>query len=125
MQNAAKGVTFLYQYYWKYELKTGINTGIDFWGQIQRKTWYMVPYAGVDYNLTLCRLQHMYLGQNYAKVGHKPMPELTLSTNQRFGLCPLPDYKYTVTRKMHPWGGGVKLKLRGKTGEKEHWKPEA
>jgi hypothetical protein len=41
------------------------------WGRIQRKTWYMEPYAGADYNLTLCphqgRLQHIYLGS--------PMPE--------------------------------------------------
>ncbi len=32
--------------------------------QIQRKTWCMGPYAGVDYNLTFCplqgRLQHSY-----------------------------------------------------------------
>ncbi len=26
----------------------------------------MGPYAGVDYNLTLCRLQHIYHGQPYA-----------------------------------------------------------
>ncbi len=26
----------------------------------------MGPYAGVDYNLTLCRQQHIYLGQPYA-----------------------------------------------------------
>jgi hypothetical protein len=35
-------------------------------GRIQRKTWCPGPYAGVDYNLTLCslqsRLQHMYHG---------------------------------------------------------------
>jgi hypothetical protein len=30
---------------------------------IQRETWCMGPYAGVDYNLTLCPLQHMYHGQ--------------------------------------------------------------
>ncbi len=33
------------------------------WGRIQIKTWFMGPYAGVDYNLTLCplqsRLQHI------------------------------------------------------------------
>jgi hypothetical protein len=33
---------------------------------IQRETWYIGPCAGVDYNLTLCRLQsrlqHMYTG---------------------------------------------------------------
>ncbi len=41
-------------------------------GRIQRKTWRMNPYAGVDYNLTLCplqsRLQHIYHGQPYAWV---------------------------------------------------------
>jgi len=29
-----------------------------YWGRIQRKTWCMGLYAGVDYNHTLCRLQH-------------------------------------------------------------------
>jgi hypothetical protein len=32
--------------------------------RIQRKTWVIRPYAGVDYNLTFCpfqsRLQHIY-----------------------------------------------------------------
>jgi hypothetical protein len=41
----------------------------DIRGRIQRKTWCMVPYAGVDYNLTLClphsRLQHIYHVQPY------------------------------------------------------------
>jgi hypothetical protein len=45
-------------------------------GRIQRKTWCTGPYAGVDYNLTLCRLQsrlkHMYHGQPYAKVDFIP-----------------------------------------------------
>jgi hypothetical protein len=52
-------------------------------GRIQRKTWCMGPYAGVDYNLTLCplqsRLQHIYIGQPYARVDLNPMPESTLS----------------------------------------------
>jgi hypothetical protein len=43
----------------------------------------MGPYAGVDYNLTLCRLQsrlqHMYHGQPYARVDLNSMPEPTLS----------------------------------------------
>jgi hypothetical protein len=43
--------------------------------RIQRKTLWMGPYAGVDYNLTLCplesRLQHTYHGN--------PMPESTLT----------------------------------------------
>jgi hypothetical protein len=37
------------------------------------------PYAGVDYNLTLCRFQsilkHMYHGQPYARVDLNPMSE--------------------------------------------------
>jgi hypothetical protein len=43
-----------------------------------KKNGCMGPYAGVDYNLTLCRLQsrlqHIYHGQ--------PMPELTLTLCQ-------------------------------------------
>jgi hypothetical protein len=39
----------------------------EFRGRIQRKTWKMGPYAGVDYNLTFCPLQsrfpHIYHGQ--------------------------------------------------------------
>ncbi len=38
-------------------------------GRVQIKTLCMGPYAGVDYNLTLCRLRHMYHGQ--------PMPGST------------------------------------------------
>ncbi len=41
----------------------------------------MAPYAGVDYNLTLCPLQSR-LWQPYAGVDrkvHNPMPESTLS----------------------------------------------
>ncbi len=33
--------------------------------RIQRKTWCMGPFAGVDYNLTLCPLQHMYHGHGH------------------------------------------------------------
>ncbi len=43
----------------------------------------MGPYAGVDYNLTLCplqsRIQHMYHGQSYARVDRNPMPESNLA----------------------------------------------
>ncbi len=42
---------------------------------------YMGPYAGADYNLTLCphqsRLEHIYHGQPYARVDLNPMPEST------------------------------------------------
>ncbi len=52
----------------------------------------MGPYAGVDYNLTLCplqsRLQHIYHGQPYARVDLNPTPVSTLSPCQglEFGL---------------------------------------
>jgi hypothetical protein len=66
------------------------------WGRECRKQFFTV-YAGVDYNLTLCRLQsrlqHFYHGRN-------PMPESTLNLRKSrlippvrdfgFGLCPLP-----------------------------------
>jgi hypothetical protein len=50
----------------------------------------MEPYAGADYNLTLCRLQSrprritmgMGIGQPYARVDLNPMPESTLSLMQ-------------------------------------------
>jgi hypothetical protein len=52
------------------------------WGRIQSKTWFMRPYVGVDYNLSLCplqsRLQRIYHGN--------PMPEPTLSPSQGLGL---------------------------------------
>ncbi len=48
------------------------------------------PYAGVDYNLTLCplqnRLQHIYHGQPYAKVDLNPMPESTLASIRALDL---------------------------------------
>ncbi len=55
-------------------------SSVNWWGQIQRKTWCLGPYAGVDYNLTLCplqsRLQHIYHG-----IGQL-MPESTLTLCQ-------------------------------------------
>jgi hypothetical protein len=33
----------------------------------------MGPYAEVDYNITLCRLHHMYYGQPYARVDLNPI----------------------------------------------------
>jgi hypothetical protein len=57
------------------------SVALCIWGRIQRKTWCMGPFAGVDYNLTSCplqsRLQHIYHGQPYARVDLNPMPELT------------------------------------------------
>ncbi len=60
----------------------------------KEKTQCMGPYAGVDYNLTLCRfqsrLQHMYSyhGQPYARVDTNPMPESTLSSSQELRIWP-------------------------------------
>ena len=42
----------------------------------------MGPYAGADYKLTLCSLQHIYHGQPYARVDLNPMPESTVSPSQ-------------------------------------------
>ncbi len=53
---------------------------------IQRETWCMGPYAGVDCNLTLCRLQSRLStctkGQPCARVDLNPMPESTFSPSQ-------------------------------------------
>jgi hypothetical protein len=52
----------------------------------------MGPYAGVDFNLTLyqllSRLQHIYHGQQYARVDLNPMPESTLSPSQGLWIWP-------------------------------------
>jgi hypothetical protein len=40
--------------------------------KVKRGVSDTLQYAGVDYNLTLCRLQHMYHGQPYAGVDIKP-----------------------------------------------------
>jgi hypothetical protein len=46
----------------------------------------MRPYAGADYDLTLCplqsRLQHIYYGQSYSRFDLNPVPESTLSPSQ-------------------------------------------
>jgi hypothetical protein len=49
----------------------------------------MGPYAGVDYNLTLCRIQHMYHCQPYARVDLNHKPESTLSPSQGLRIWPL------------------------------------
>ncbi len=50
------------------------------------------PYAVVDYNLTLGRLQsrlrHLYHGQADARVDLNPMPEPTLSPSQGLRIWP-------------------------------------
>ena len=62
-------------------------------GRIQRKTRCMGPYAGVDYNLTLCplqsRLQHIYPGLG------NPMPQSTLSPSQGLRIWPLTSRSLT------------------------------
>jgi hypothetical protein len=65
-------------------------------GRIQRKTWSIGPYIGVDYNLTLCRLQQLHvhctmgIGQPYATADLNHMPEFmsTLSPGQRLRIWP-------------------------------------
>jgi hypothetical protein len=53
----------------------------------------MGPYAMVDYNIALCRFQHMYStvhGQPYAKVDPKPyarVDSIPPVRDLRFGLC--------------------------------------
>jgi hypothetical protein len=56
-------------------------------------------FAVYDYNLTLCRLQHMYHGQPYARVDLSPTPESTLSPSQGLRIWPLGN------RVMVNWGG--------------------
>jgi hypothetical protein len=62
-------------------------------GRIQRKTWCTGPYAGVDYNRTLCplqsRLEHIYHGQSYARVDLNPMPESIYFPSQGLWILPL------------------------------------
>jgi hypothetical protein len=61
-------------------------------GRIQRKTCCMGPYAGVDFNLTICplqsRLQQIYHGQPYARVDLNPMPGSILSHSQGLWIWP-------------------------------------
>jgi hypothetical protein len=73
-------------------------------GRIQRKTRCMWPYAGVDYNLTLCplqsRRQHIYHEQPYARVDLNPMPTSTLFPNLGLWIWPLDSpsllHKYII-----------------------------
>ncbi len=65
--------------YWSYAEQTCRDC-------IQRKTWCIGPYVGVDYNVAVCRLQsrlqHIYHGQPYVRVDLNPVPELTLSPSK-------------------------------------------
>jgi hypothetical protein len=49
----------------------------------------MGPYAEVDYNLALCRRQHIYHGLSNARVDLNPMQESTLSLSQGLRIWPL------------------------------------
>jgi hypothetical protein len=57
----------------------------------KEKTWCMGPYAGVDYNLTFCRLQHIYHGQAYAKTDLYLMLVSTSSPSQGLWIWPQCD----------------------------------
>ncbi len=74
----------------------------------------MGPFAGVDYNLTLCRLQSRvdsntctwYHGATHARVNLNPMPESTLSPSQGLRIWPLTWHRVS-------WCGGQKTNERG------------
>ncbi len=60
----------------------------------------MGPYAGVDFNLTLCKiqsgLQHIYHGELYARVDLNPMPESTFSPGQGPCIWPLSTARLSI-----------------------------
>jgi hypothetical protein len=62
---------------------SGPITACLFRDNVQKETWCMKSYDGVDYKLTLCRLQsrlqNIYHGQPYARVDLDPIPESTFS----------------------------------------------
>ncbi len=72
----------------------------------QRQTRCMGPYVGVDYNLTLCplqrRLQHIYHGPPYARLGRNPMPESTSSPIQ-LGTLDLASVLFTCFFLTYNW----------------------
>ncbi len=63
---------------------------VQYRGRIQRKTWSMGPYAGVDYNFTLCplqsRLQHIYHGQPCQNRIYPLVKDFDLASHK---TCPL------------------------------------
>ncbi len=73
-------------------------------GRIQRKTWCMGPYAGADYNLTVCplqsRLQHIYHGQPNARVDLNPMPGSILTLCQGRLYPPVRDLALSPTQDL-------------------------
>jgi hypothetical protein len=72
-------------------------------GRIKKK-WCMRPYAGADYNLTLCplqsRLQYIYHGQSNARVGLNPMPESNLAPSKGLWIWPWERLHYAMRRKI-------------------------
>jgi len=71
------------------------------WGRIQRKTWFMGPYGGVDCNLTLCRLQSQLQVYNTFTMGNhavdlNPKPKSTLAPSHVLRIWPLIFYSCTL-----------------------------
>ncbi len=62
---------------------------------IQRKAWYVGPYAGVDYNLTLCRLQSRL---QHHTMGN-PSPESTLTLCRSRLYSPISDLGFGLWTK--------------------------
>jgi hypothetical protein len=56
----------------------------------KEKTWYMGPYGGVDYNLTLCSLD-----SNTFTMG-SPLPEPTLTLCQSRLYTPIRDFGFCL-----------------------------
>ncbi len=80
----------------------------------KEKTWYMGPYAGVDYNLTFGQLQHIYHGQAYAKTDLYPMLVSTSSPSQGLWIWPQCDTNalhllYYVTKQSSSHQQGVQF----------------
>jgi hypothetical protein len=76
---------------------------------IQRKTWYMGPYAGVNYNLTVSplqrRLQHIYYGQPFARVDLSPIYQSRLYPPSQ-GLWIWPLFSKSMSAYVLLLGGG-------------------
>ncbi len=79
---------------WENFCKLNFGTG----GRIQRITWCIGPYVGVDYNLTLCplhsRLQHIYRSS--------PMTESTLTLCQSRLYSPVRNFAFGFKEIRYP-----------------------
>ncbi len=83
----------------KYSERTDVHMGTYYCINrdcIRRDSWCMGPYAGVDYNHTLCRLHHNYRWQSYACVDLSPTPESTLSPSQGLRIWPQEACMFTL-----------------------------